>query len=142
MLCVVMPGVARAACTVASSGVAFGTYNPFSATPTDTTGTVTVTCSAGAGSGTYTVALSAGSGTYAARRMTSGSSLMSYQVYSDAARSVVWGDGTSGTAKVTPGDNRPQAGGATTLTVYGRIPAQLIVAPGGYTDTLTVTVTY
>lgn len=142
-VCLVLPVAGHAACTVSSSGVAFGTYNPFSSTPTDATGSVVLTCTAGAGSGAYAVSLSVGGGaSYAARRMASGSNLMAYQVFTNAARSTVWGDGTAGTSTATAGDNRPNVGGSTTLTVYGRVPAQLPVAPGGYTDTLTVTVVY
>lgn len=143
VLCLIAPVAVRAACTVSSSGVAFGTYNPFSTSPTDATGDITLTCTAGSGSGAYSVGLSVGGGSsYSARRMTSGSNLLPYQVYSNAARSTVWGDGTAGTSTATAGDNRPQVGGSTSLPIYGRIVAQIAVAPGSYSDTLTVTVVY
>lgn len=137
------PVALQAACTVSSSGIAFGSYNPFATSPDDATGTIVLNCSAGSGSGAYGVALSVGGGgSYAARRMSSGSNLMAYQVYTSAARTTIWGNGTPGTAAVSAGDNRPQVGGSTSLTVYGRIAAQLVVAPGSYTDVLTITVNY
>ena len=35
---------ARAACNVSATGVSFGAYDAFSATPLDSTGSVTVSC--------------------------------------------------------------------------------------------------
>jgi spore coat protein U-like protein len=147
LLMLLVPTMARAAvtCTASATAVAFGVYNPFFGSPLDTTGTVTVTCSTTfIDLVSYTVSLSRGGGSsYAGRRMNSGSNLLSYQLYTDAARSQIWGDGSGGTSTnaysgiliFTPITN--------THTVYGRIPAaQTTVIPGSYTDTITVTVSY
>jgi spore coat protein U-like protein len=124
-------------CLVVATPLAFGTYDPTSATPTDGTTTVTVTCTTAT---PYNVGLSAGGGTgatVASRKMTSGSNLLNYTLYQTAAHTTVWGQ-TVGTDTI--------AGTATGLpiayTVYGRIPAQQSVGSGAYTDTITVTVTY
>jgi spore coat protein U-like protein len=55
--------------------------------------------------------------------------------------SVVWGDGTAGTATVVQPKvmrNKPPAA----ITIYGRIPAGQDVSAGAYGDTLTVTITW
>lgn len=142
-LMLLAPAAAQAACTVSASGIAFGVYNPFSATATDATGTVTLSCSIASGLGGYNVALSTGGGgSYAGRRMSSGSSILPYQLYSDAAHSQIWGDGTGGSATVVGADNVPLLSGTSTYRAYGRIAARLVASPGTYTDVIVVTVTY
>src|SRR5712691_6094979 len=91
-LVLLAPAMARAACTVTANPVAFGVYLPFSATPTDSTGSVQVNC-IGSFNSPFTIALNAGlhsGGSFANRRMISGGSFLSYQLYSDAARTTVW----------------------------------------------------
>ena len=62
---------------------------------------------------------------------------VTYSLYSDVSRSVVWGT-TVGVDTVAATGN----GAAQSYTVYGRIPAQSTPAPATYSDTITVTVTY
>lgn len=134
-LALVVAAPARATCTVTATPVAFGAYLPFSAAPTDSTGTVSLHCGPPAD---VVIALSTGgSGSYASRLMASGGSHLNYQLYSNAARTTVWGDGTGGTVTVSE-----SVTGSETSTVYGRIPALQGVAPGFYVDTITVTVTF
>lgn len=58
-------------CTVTATSVAFGRYDPLTATPRNRNGRISVTCS---GNGTFTVALSTGqSGSYNPRYMLGGS---------------------------------------------------------------------
>ena len=88
----------------------------------------------------YTVRLDAGSGagaTVADRLMTLGAATVSYSLFRDAAHMLVWGE-TDGTNTVAGTGN----GAVQTLDVYGQIPAQTTPAPGLYTDTVTVTVSY
>jgi spore coat protein U-like protein len=134
-----VPAMARAAtCTVSATPVAFGVYPPFSGAPTTSTGTTTVHCVAGAAN--VVIALSTGGGgSYANRRMISGASNLTYQLYSDAARTMIWGDGTAGTVTVSV---HVANNGTKNNTVYGRIAPLQGVRPGAYTDTITVTVTY
>jgi spore coat protein U-like protein len=129
-------------CTVSASGVAFGSYNPLANANSDSTGSVNVTCT-GSTTATYTIAASAGTGTYLARKLVSGSQLLSYNVYIDNTRTTIWGDGSSGTSVIS-GSITATSGGATQpSTIYGRIPSgQQTASVGSYTDTLTVTVTY
>lgn len=129
-------------CTVSASGVAFGNYDPLDNANSDNTGSVSVTCT-GSATATYTIAASAGTGTYLARKMVSGSQVLSYNVYIDNTRMTIWGDGSSGTSSIS-GSITATSGGATqTSTVYGRIPSgQQAASVGSYNDILTVTVTY
>lgn len=130
------------ACTVSGTTLNFGaSIDPLAtATPLDATSTLSVHCT---NTTPYTVALNAGSNAggasnFGARTMKSGNNTLGYQLYLDAGRSSVWGDGTasSGTSAGTG------TGSAQTLTIYGRLPSLANVVPGSYTDTVTVTVSY
>jgi len=126
-----------ASCGVATNTLAFGNYDPVSATPLDAATTLAVTCTNGTA---YEVSMNAGSGTgatVAARKMSSSSDLLTYSIYRDSGRTNVWGV-TSGSNTVTG----TGSGAAQTLNVYGRIPANQTAPTGSYTDTVTVTVTY
>jgi spore coat protein U-like protein len=131
-------------CTVLALPVIFGTYIPFSGTPNDSTGSVTVTCSGAVPSG-YVIALNAGifgGNNFANRRMATVGGFLDYQLYSDPAHTIVWGDGTGGSNVTTgPPCLSPSYCGAT-YTVYGRIPARQAARPGIYTDVTLVTVTF
>jgi len=131
-------------CTVTTTALAFGSINPL-AGPHDSTGTVRVACGGVAGLLIpYRIELGSGqSGNVLARRLQGGMHSMAYGLFSDAARSVTWGDGGGG----TPVDGfvlLDVAGLSPPVvhTVYGRIPGGQMVAPGSYADTLVVTLTY
>jgi spore coat protein U-like protein len=122
---------ASAACTVSATGPAFGTYDPFASAPLDAAGAVNFQCTAGP----VPVFISAGnSGTYSARAMRSGTAILSYNLYTNAARTLIWGDGTGGTSYLSAQPGRPRS-----LPVFGRIPALQDAGPGAYADTLVVT---
>jgi len=147
-----MPQSDSALCIICSCSVAinsivnFGTYNPLPGTAADTAGRFTVTCDLTLGLlGTYTVALSkGGSNSYAPRKMSSGSNTLNYNLYIDAARTAVWGDGSGGTSIVSDPSLLTLLGHVVReYDVYGRIlPNQQTTPPGTYNDTITVTVTY
>jgi spore coat protein U-like protein len=65
------------------------------------------------------------------------SAVLGYALFSDASRTVNWGQ-TIGTDTVTGTGN----GTAQALNVYGQATAGQFVAPGAYSDTITATVTY
>lgn len=120
-------------CNVSSSGVSFGSYDPFSNQSLDTTGNVNVSCDVSA---SYSIALSQGGGSYASRAMTSGGHLLYYNLYTDATRTIVWGDGTASTATIS------SSGTIGNHTVYGRIPARQNANVGAYNDVITMTLTF
>lgn len=134
-------------CTVSTTAVVFSAHNPLSPSANDMTGKVRVDCGGVAGLAIpYTIAISAGtSGSMAARQMASGAKRLSYNLFTTNGRTTVWGDGSGSTATVGGGFVLDLLGLAPPhdVTVYGRIPgAQGTVAPGAYTDTLVVTLTY
>ncbi|MFL9926023.1 spore coat U domain-containing protein [Herbaspirillum lusitanum] len=136
---------AQSICSVSSTGVNFGTYDPKSSANVDVTGTVTVTCQATVSLGIlYTVKLSAGSsGAFSQRKMLNGAATLNYQVYTNSARTTVWGDGSSSTTYPTDGYLLQVLTPVTnTYTAYGRLTGSQNVIAGSYIDTLTVLVTY
>lgn len=130
------PASSEAQCSVSSSGVAFGTYDVLLTPPDDTTGTVSFSCLLLL---LPRITLSTGSSlSFAPRTMKKGAEALSYNLYLDAARSSVWGDGTAGTSYYQP--LLSLLGG--TVTVYGRMPAKQNVSAGSYTDTVVVTLLF
>jgi spore coat protein U-like protein len=142
LLFLLLAGGAEAACSVSATGVNFGAYDVFVATPYDSTGTVTVTCDqAPPVDVTITIGPSGTSGGFIPRQMRSSSSpdRLNYNLFVNAGRSTVWGDGAAGTSTVflkNVKKNRP-----TVTTIYGRIPPGQDVSVGSYFDSLTVTIT-
>lgn len=142
---VAAPAAHAQICTASTTGLNFATYDPFAPGASSITGGVSVSCRATLAIGvTYAVQLGAGaSGSIAARRMTNGVSVLNYQLYTDAARTVVWGDGTGGSGVVS--DGFLLAALATvnrTYTAYGTIPARQRVSAGTFGDVVTVLVVY
>jgi spore coat protein U-like protein len=141
---------AAADCNVTAGGVAFGAYDPLATTPDDSTGTVTVTCVNTGPANTrvdFSVALSTGvSGAYSQRYMKSGTPRLNYNLYRDAARTIVWGNGSSGTSSIagtlTVGPGAGNGTKSATYTVYGRAPALQDATPGAYSDSIVITLTY
>jgi spore coat protein U-like protein len=141
---------AVADCTALASGVAFGVYDPLAAAPDDSTASMTVVCayvSGGTDQVGYRVSLSTGdSGTYSARTMHAGSSALNYNLYSDAGRTAVWGDGSNGTTVMsdsfTVGPGVGNSLRIDTRTIYGRMPARQDALDGSYADTIVVTLEF
>ncbi len=132
---VAVNGSVSPTCSVSAGTLGFGTY--VSSAASLSSATVSVNCSNGA---PYRISLGGGnnvSGT--TRRMArSGGGFLSYQLFSDSARTVAWGDGTALGAKV----NGTGTGSAQSRIVYGRIPAGQSGIPGSYSDSVLVTVEY
>ena len=128
-------------CSVSSSGLAFGVYNVTAPAPTVATGSVTVNCTGDTEPANNRILYlsGGGSGNYNARRMLSGANPLNYQIYTDASRTIVWGDGSNGTGSVTLAVAIP---GSASATLYGRVPALQSVPIGSYLDTIVVTVNF
>ena len=115
--------------SISVSALAFGSYDVYGAAHTDSAGTITYSCPPPTVPFvTIDAGLAFGNGT---RRMTraGGGEWLAYEVYFDAARSVVW----SSTPIGVP------AGNALTVPYYARAFALQDVSVGAYTDTLIVT---
>jgi spore coat protein U-like protein len=139
-LCVVASATrAEAACTVSTTGVNFGAYSVFDPSPTDTTGTLTVRCTGL--NFIVTATLSTGSsGSYAMRTLRRGTETLNYNLFADATRTSVLGDGNGGTSDF--GWFLLIGNQTRTETIYGRIFAGQDVSVGNYTDTVLVTVNF
>jgi spore coat protein U-like protein len=125
-------------CLVAATTLDFGSWGVLDAN-VDSTNTISITCTAGT---PWTASLNGGSGiggTVALRKMTGpGGAQIGYMIYRNAARTEIWGDGTSGTQIVSGAGN----GLAQSQIGYGRVPPQATPAAATYSDTIVVTVVY
>ena len=70
--------------------------------------------------------------------MANGADIMNYNLYTDAARSTIWGDATSGTSHYGP--IKPIV--TDTITIFGRVPAGQDATAGNYTDTVIATINF
>jgi len=135
------PGEGRAAtisCTISAVGVNFGAYDVFSASPNDSTGSVTYSCTSIKPSDRIMIDLSRGSApTFSPRQMKKSGEILGYNLYLDAAHTQIWGDNTGGTTRV---NIKPDP--TATITIYGRIPAGNDVSAGSYTDTVIATINF
>lgn len=129
--------------SVSASTLDFGNYNPLDPLARDATSTVTVTCNLIAGLGllpVFSVSLSAGSGSFTTRTLANGAPKLNYNIYTDFARSIVWGNGSSST--VTQSYGALLSLGTVNFTAYGRIFAGQDRPAGNYGDTITVQVDF
>jgi spore coat protein U-like protein len=128
LACSTLTAEAATCRTPTATGVVFGTYT---GALVEITGTITVHCTNGAA---YDVGLSGGdSGSVTARTMENGTAKLNYALTSGSYTGTNWGN-TSPTWVTGTGTGANQ-----TLTVYGELAAAQYVAPGSYTDTITIT---
>ena len=132
----------QSTCSATAGTLAFSPYTPGGGVITNN-GTISVKCTKNT---PFTVALNGGTttgGTIAQRLMALGANTLQYNLFTSAALTQVFGDG-SGTSKTVTGTGAGVAT-ATTVTVFGQLPdsaANQAAVAGNYTDTITVTVTY
>lgn len=150
-LAVVVPGSAHAAavCSVASTALAFGTFSSLDEGPRDSESVLTVDCysTVGSESAAYEIALGEGSaGSVAPRQLQSANDQLAYNLYTDEARSVVWGSGSGSGSGTVTGNLELSAANVTNSAgyiIFGRILAgQTEAHIGSYTDNVTITVRY
>ena len=126
-------------CSITTTAVNFGSYDPVLAnasSPLDGTGSVVVTCTKGAGT-----RIDLGLGANASgssRRMAGGSDFLSYELYQDSSRSIVWGSGASAGQTIAAAPSK----GPRTFIVYGRVPAGQDVGVASYNDTVVATINF
>jgi spore coat protein U-like protein len=132
-------------CTVATTPVNFGLYNPLTPAANVATGVVSVTCTVTLLGvlESWTIALSTGnSSNFTTRQLLNGGSPLSYNLYTSAAYSNVWGDGSGSTTLVSSHLLLSLGTTVNNYTVYGRIPAGQDSAAGTFMDTIVVTLNY
>jgi len=123
-------------CSVSASTLNFGSTGILRAA-LDAASSITVTCTSAA---PYTVALDGGlSGATdpTQRKMTQAGQSVTYGLYQDASRATPWGGSVGVNTVAGTGSGLAQS-----FTVYGRVPAQNTPAPGTYSDTVVLTISY
>jgi spore coat protein U-like protein len=134
-------GPAHAACSISTTAVSFGGYDVFSPTALDAQGQVSVTCSLILFG--FTVALDRGGApSFSPRQLKQGTEPLNYNFYLDAARTIIWGDGTPGTQTFSQGGVIVLPPQTFLLPVYGRIPANQDVTVGLSTNVVVATVSF
>jgi len=123
------------------TNVSFGSYDTLSAGNVDSTGSLTIDCSAAWTTVTTSIGPSPNSGGFTPRdmKLTTGTDLLNYNLYTTASRNIIWGDGTQGTSTVVQSiqKNHPWTG-----TFYGRIPGSQDVSIGNYSEVLLITISF
>jgi len=129
----------EAACTVSASGVNFGSYSVYA--PGAATSTATVTYNCGNHDKNIEIDLSAGSsGAFTTRTLKQGTNALNYNLYTDAALTKIWGDGTGATDNYTKAN--PANSVDVNVIIYGRVPPQQDVRVGVYTDSIVATINF
>ena len=127
-------------CTISTVGVAFGSYNVFSPSALNSTGSVTYRCTWFILSGQITIDLSHGNGTYATRQMRRGIEPLGYNLYLNAAATQIWGNGTGGSQRYGP---TPTPNGQNvTVNIFGHLPPGQDVTVGNFSDTIVATINF
>lgn len=126
------------ACDLTVLAADFGAYDVFSVAPTDGLGMVDIRCAADSkvkislDPGTYS------GGVFAPRLLQSSAAAttLNYNLYLDASRNRIWGDGT-GNTDVYFGQAGPPS---LSVPIYSRLPPGQRAAPGIYTDSVLLTI--
>jgi spore coat protein U-like protein len=130
-------------CTISTSPISFGNYDPTSTTAVLAQGNVSAKCTKGT---PVTVALDQGlnktGGSTAAapaRQMANGANLLPYDIYTASGGTTEWGNTTASEPvnQTSISVNTPLV-----FTTYGSLPAGTDVPAGNYTDTVTATLVF
>ncbi|KJC57351.1 hypothetical protein UP10_30360 [Bradyrhizobium sp. LTSPM299] len=130
-------------CNLSATPLNFGSASLLTSN-VDAVATLTVQCT---NTTPYSIGLDSGANASGSqRRMLNGASNhISYNLYTDAARSAAWSTTTSASS-CTNGAGTCVLGTGTgsnqNVTVYGRVPPQVVPAVGTYSDTVIATITF
>jgi len=134
------PSPVEAVCTISSTSVAFGTYDPFSAAPLNTAGQIVYVC--GNRDHNVSISLSRGSApSFQPRVMKNGNSFLQYNLYLDPAQTIIWGNGSGGTQTYFIKNPQPN-NREIRVPIYGSVLPGQNVTVGNYSDTLTLTIDF
>jgi len=132
-------------CTITTTPVAFGNYDPLAASPDNNSGTVVITCTRGA---VTNVTLGDGNNFNVTRRMNAGANFLNYELYQPPstvpgtactyASPVRWG--LAGAQIFNPGVAPSKL--ARTYNVCGQIPAGQDLAAATFADSVVATVNF
>jgi len=127
---------AQSACSFSAQDMVFGDYDPSTRAPLNSVAEITIDCSRPT-SVTLLIAPGGGTGRVADRRMlhrTRPGEALGYNLFQDASRTVVWGNGASGAALTLRVERRSVA------RVYGQVYAGQEPWVGSYADSVSVTI--
>lgn len=141
---------ANCSCSVETTGINFGIYNPTEGGASTARGHIIVTCVGGTPTVmeasynvSYCIKLSRGtSNTYLPRFMQASGEHLNYNLYTTEGMVSVWGDGTEGTVTLSDNYAAVQRPTPKDYTVFAKIFPLQKVGVGTYSDMVTVTVTY
>jgi spore coat protein U-like protein len=123
-------------CTVSTTAVDFGAYDPYSTAPLLGQGSIQYRCFGSVRA--IRVSISQGTAGSFNRYLSGSGTRLYYNLYLDAAQQTIWGDGSGGSQPLT------QTGIASNVayvaTIYARIPPLQNVGLGVYSDGLVTTV--
>ena len=129
-----------AVCTIETRPLSFGNYDPEANANVDAVAQVIYTCNQQA----KKIRIEMETGTanqFSPRYMfTSATERLAYNIYLDATRQTIWGQGLYGTDVYL--ENNPPNGTPVIVPAYGRIFARQNPAPGQYADVVTVRVLF
>lgn len=85
-----LPFSALAVCSLSSTSISFGIYDVFSTSPLDTNGSIVYRC--GSADNNISISLDrGGASSFSPRQMLNGSQALNYNLYLDAARTIIGG---------------------------------------------------
>ncbi len=142
LMMLLIGGEARAVdvnqCRIDVTPVRFGTYNPFATADARANGVVAYSCTI---STPISISLDhGGGGSLTTRTMRMGAEVLEYNLYMDAACSIVWGDGTGGSQIYREAAPPPDTN--VSVPIYGCIRAGQRGRIGGYQENLAVTINF
>jgi spore coat protein U-like protein len=133
--------LAQVTCTASFSALSFGAVSVLQGNAVNSAGSLTASCSGFQGSNDRVrMCFTMGAGAYplsgSLRQLGSGSDRASFQIFSDAARTVVWDAALTNAPSVTLTRDAPSV----VLPVYGQFVAgQRTTPPGAYSTVMNVT---
>jgi spore coat protein U-like protein len=141
------PPDSNSSCIIETRPLSFGTYDPLVPTDLDAVGQVIYNCTSGSSalaSDKLKIRIDMDTGfssMYSERGMTGpGFEMLRYNIYLDANRRKIWGNGTNGTDNYI--DNNAPSSTPVIVPAYGRIWAMQDVPGGPYQDIVQVRITF
>lgn len=137
-------GLLGASCSVSTTPVNLA-YNPFDNSDQAAAGYIQVSCAPAVGVTSVSLAIGVSTGNsaaYSTRKLTSSSSALNYNLYTNSSHTTILGDGTVGTQRISDSFITQLVTVTKNYPFYTLIPRGQNVTPGTYTDTLVVTISY
>lgn len=139
------PAAHAATCDLIPPELSFGIYDPEASAPTDASALITVNCFADGGAPEaigYSIAIGRGAdGSLAPRALRGPESQLQYNLFADAAHTLIWGNGDDGSVTVAGSLSLPGRA-RSTHAVFGRLLPRQKVGPGDYSDQLVIILDY